>query len=340
MTNESKTEKESKLFYVLPPLAVVFLCWMIFLPILFPQKNFLEVSDVELGDIAPGSKVSFSVQLNNTGKEIILDSIATSCGCVSGNRELKTLKQGINELNFTYSASDVPGKVSQSIGIFAKEGTPNFWKVNMHGNVAAKTWAVPRQVRFGLGIDRQLRDEQLTVFYPKHKIRSIQRNPSSITCEKSSEGAGQTTFRVSYNGEIQNSLQGTENLGSITIEFEGETENNLQVPVSLCSLPLLSPLPESVLLSETKKDSQGLVTEKVAVKILDKTFTGKIRADVLEPWVTLTDVKEGTPYSFFTFQFCLKEIPAGREISFVNFVPEMADDAQHRDITVKCVYQK
>jgi hypothetical protein len=340
MANENKPETENKLFYVFLLFAAALFCVMILSPIFFPLKNFLEVSDIELGNIAPGSSVNFSVQLNNTGKEIILDSIKTSCGCVSGDRELKTLKRGINELNFTYSASDVPSEITQSIGIFAKEGLPNFWQINMHGTIEAETWAVPRKIRLGIGFDRRLRSEQFIVFYPKHKIRSVQRHPSSIICENINEGTEQTTFRVSYNGSVSDALQEIENLGNIAIEFEGETENNLQIPVSLRPLPLLSPLPERVLLSETKKDRQGIVTEKVAVKILDNAFIGKIRADVLEPWVTLTETKAGSPYCFFTFQFRLKEVPTDKEIPFVRFVPEIEGELQHRDSTVKCFYQK
>jgi hypothetical protein len=313
---------------------------MIFSPILFPHKNFLEISDVELGSIIPGSTIDFSVKLNNTGKNITLDSIGTSCGCVSGNRELKTLNQGINELSFTYSAPDIPGEIIQSIGIFAKEGIPNFWKLNIHGTVEAETWAVPGKLCFGLGIDRKLHDEQLVVFHPHHKIRSVQCAPPSIKCENVCEGTGQTTLSVSYNSEVPNPSQDIENLGDITFEFEGGTENSLQIPVSFRLLPLLSPLPANVLLSETKKDSQGIVTEKVAIKILDRAFTGNICADVLESWVTLTEIKASSPYCFFTFQFCLKDVPANRKIPFVRFVPETVEDYQHRDITVTCLYQK
>jgi hypothetical protein len=168
------------------------------------QKNQLDIANVNLGKIKPGSKIDFSILINNKGKSNIpLSNIITSCGCVSVNQKNIILFPGENKLDFTYSAGDSIGDIEQEISFFTEKGKPSFWNVKMSANIDANIWAEPSHMRIGLDETERLVQQYFTIYFPNNRIQSFSCDVPWLFCENKTTGVEQKTFTVSCNDTIR-----------------------------------------------------------------------------------------------------------------------------------------
>ena len=224
------------------------------------QKNHVDVSNVSLGVLRPGSKVEFSVTLYNGGRELALRPIRTSCGCLAPNREKPiVLMPGENVLKFAYSAPSSPEIIEQEVWFFAEKGTPSAWSATIDGEVAADVWAVPS--RLTLRCDDSLDNPSgtFTLHHPNRTIKSITTSPDSLTYNVEQVGEYRRTIFVSCDSVLPREvLEKGKFTGSLSIEFEEAYQEGLEVLVDLVPKPKFSVHPARIDFSQSMHRRLGV----------------------------------------------------------------------------------
>ena len=301
------------------------------------QNNVVEVSDVSLGTLQPGSKVEFSVTIYNNGfKEIALRPIKTSCGCVAPDREKPVvLAPGENVLKFAYSAPSSPEKIEQDIWFFAEKGTPSAWKVEIDGEVAADIWAIPARLTLLSGDSSSDPAGTFVLHTVDRNVKSVTASPDSLKYHLEQEDAGRYAFSVTSNSELSHEVQEKGKItGSLLIEFEEADQEPLEVPIDLVPRPKFTVLPARLELSRdalTEKTS----LQKVAVKKLADLSFDCFHVETVVPWVNLVDKYESGNYIFLTFEFLPDEMPKYESVTYARLA--FSDLPSHHQVECRVI---
>jgi len=270
----------------------------------FPQKNWVDVSDITLGVLLPGSKVEFPVTIYNSGaRDIALKPIRTSCGCLAPDREIPVvLLTGKNVLNFVFSAPSSPGKIEQEILFFAEKGEPNVWTARIGGMVAADVWAVPSRLVLQCPDSLSTPTETFTLHYTDKNIKSITTSPASLECVIVQKGEQQSTYSITWSDELSNEvLEKGKVIGSVLFEFEETDQEALTVSVDLISKPKFKVNPASIELSLSSLPGKTLLRTIAVQKLVDGLSVEQFQVTPVCDGVRLVETRENGNYLFLTF---------------------------------------
>jgi len=277
----------------------------------FLLRNWVNISDVSLGTLHPGSTIEFPVTVYNSGpRGVALRPIQTSCGCLAPDRDKPiVLYPGKNVLNFAFTAPNSLGEVDQDIWFFAEKGKPSVWTVQVDGVVAANAWVTPSSLTLRYDDSLRYPGGTFVLNFIDRNVQSITTTPVALECHFVRGGENQYTYSVTCNGKLSDEvLEKGRVTGSVLFEFEETDQESLEVQIDLVAKPKFRVIPARMDLPLSSLSEKTLSRTVAVQKLADLSFD-HLQVIPVGDYARLVDMRDGGNYIFLTFEFLLDRMP-------------------------------